>query len=429
MQQHRRKLTLALSLASLLGLATMLFVFAALSDHPQIFPLRNTLLYQYEQWRTAQFGPPAPPARGAVQGCIRTAIGNPAAAALILIAERDGTTHSTSSDAAGCYQLDDLPAHRAVPMIATATGASYAAPAVQVHANTRITHDITLPAEELRSGVSGANLRLGAPVTLTHPLPSPSSAFEQQLWFDTPAKPYSDIFYYTPLTVTETSRLPVLLIVYPGPAAAWRGVSIPLAAAGYSVIGVGPEYALDLAADIDILQTLVQFVRAGWLPHADPRQIVLMGGSYSSLHVFGLLQRDTGFQGAVLLGPPTDLFELRRQFEAGDFFPPFGLDRALIALGFPDTQPQRFFTYSPRFHVRPHLPPILLLHSRTDEVVPFAQSELLAAELARQNVPHQAVFFDNLSHYLRADQPSPDLDLMYRILLDFLAEVVHPSTP
>ncbi len=429
MQQHRRKLTLAVSLASLLGLAIMLFLFVAVSDHPQIFPLRNTLLYHFAQWRTAQFGAPAPPERGAVQGCIRTYMGNPASAALILIAERDGTTHSTTSDADGCYQLDNLPARRAVPMIATATGTVHAAPAVQVQANATTTHHIALPVEELRSGVSGANLRLGAPVTLTHPLPQPSSAVEQQLWFDAAAKPYSDIFFYTPITVTAASRLPVLLIVYPGPAAAWRGVSIPLAAAGYTVIGVGPEYALDLAADIDILQTLVQFVRAGWLPYADPRQIVLMGGSYSSLHVFGLLQRDTGFQGAVLLGPPTDLFELRRQFEAGDFFPPFGLDRALIALGFPDTQPQRFFTYSPRFHVRPHLPPILLLHSRTDEVVPFAQSELLAAELARQNVPHQAVFFDDLSHYLRADQPSPDLDLMYRILLDFLAEVIHSPAP
>ncbi len=429
MQQHRRKLTLAVSLASLLGLAIMLFLFVAVSDHPQIFPLRNTLLYHFAQWRTAQFGAPVPLERGAVQGCIRTHTGNPAAAALILIAERDGTTHSTTSDADGCYQLDNLPARRAVPMIATATGTVHAAPAVQVQANATTTHHIALPVEELRSGVSGANLRLGAPVTLAHPLPQPSSAVEQQLWFDAAAKPYSDIFFYTPITVTAASRLPVLLIVYPGPAAAWRGVSIPLAAAGYTVIGVGPEYALDLAADIDILQTLVQFVRAGWLPYADPRQIVLMGGSYSSLHVFGLLQRDTGFQGAVLLGPPTDLFELRRQFEAGDFFPPFGLDRALIALGFPDTQPQRFFTYSPRFHVRPHLPPILLLHSRTDEVVPFAQSELLAAELARQNVPHQAVFFDDLSHYLRADQPSPDLDLMYRILLDFLAEVIHSPAP
>lgn len=390
------------------------------SDHPRLFPLRNTLQYQLDQWWTEQFGASAPAPVGSVAGCITTDTGAAAVAARVLIAERDGTVHTGLTGDDGCLRLDNVPVGRYTPMVATADGFSVVAAPLRVQAGTTTDYMAQMPKVTVPVAGAGDTLRLGEPMTLTHPLPHPSSAIERDLRFFYKGRLNQEAFFYTPITATHASHLPVLLIVYPGPAAAWRGVSIPLAAAGYAVIATGPAYALDLEADIDELQRIVQFVRAGRFPAADARQIVLMGGSYSSLHVFSLLRRDAGFHGAVLLGPPTDLFELRRQFEAGSFFPPFGLDRALIALGYPDRQPRRFFEYSPRYHVRADLPPLLLLHSRTDEVVPFAQSELLVAELERMGVPHRAVFFDGLSHYLRADQPSPELDLMYDILLDFL---------
>ena len=60
------------------------------------------------------------------------------------------------------------------------------------------------------------------------------------------------------------------------------------------------------------------------------------------------------------------------------------------------------------------------MHSRNDEIVPFQQSEQLAADLTRLGVPNEVHFFDGLSHYLLADRPSAELTTLYEITLTFL---------
>jgi dipeptidyl aminopeptidase/acylaminoacyl peptidase len=262
-------------------------------------------------------------------------------------------------------------------------------------------------------------LQISAPVTLTWALPQPSVAVRRQLSYDSGGRPNQLTYLYTPV-MAGPAPLPMLLAVYPGAADTWEGVSIPLAAAGYTVVAVGPAYALDLEDDIAELQRLVAFARAGALPGADGARMALLGGSYSSLHVQALLERDSGFRGVVLLGGISDIFDMRRRLEQGSFIPPFGLDQALIALGTPNISPERPWRYSSRFHLRRGLPPIMLMHSRNDKIVPFQQSEQLAADLERLGVPHEAHFFDGLSHYLLADQPSEELTTLYEITLTFL---------
>jgi hypothetical protein len=197
-------------------------------------------------------------------------------------------------------------------------------------------------------------------VTLTWALPQPSLAVRRQLSYDSGGRPNQLTYLYTPVAA-GAAPLPTLLAVYPGAADTWEGVSIPLAAAGYAVVAVGPAYALDLEDDIAELQRLVAFARAGALPGADGARMALLGGSYSSLHVQALLERDSGFRGVVLLGGISDIFDMRRRFEHGSFVPPFGLDQALIALGTPDISPERPWRYSSRFHLRRGLPPMLLM--------------------------------------------------------------------
>jgi dipeptidyl aminopeptidase/acylaminoacyl peptidase len=127
-------------------------------------------------------------------------------------------------------------------------------------------------------------------------------------------------------------------------------------------------------------------------------------------------------QAVVLLGPPTDLFDMRRRLENGTYIPPFGLDQALIALGLPNREPLRYWHYSGAYHVRADFPPLALLHSRTDDVVPYQQSELLAANLAEAGAPHQTHFFDGASHYLLAEGGDADTLKIYEITLNFLAK-------
>ncbi len=360
---------------------------------------------------------------GALYGCVRGVGAVPLASAAVIVAERDGAVHQAQADARGCYEIAGLPAGRYVPIV---SAPGYDAAAIRpwglparIGAGDRTQLDAALVPLSLPAVRPGLMLQISAPVTLTWALPQPGMAVRRQLSYDSGGRPNQLTYLYTPVAAGD-APLPTLLAVYPGAADTWEGVSIPLAAAGYAVVAVGPAYALDLEDDIAELQRLVAFARAGALPGADGERMALLGGSYSSLHVQALLERDSGFRGVVLLGGISDIFDMRRRFEHGSFIPPFGLDQALIALGTPDISPERPWRYSSRFHLRRGLPPMLLMHSRNDEIVPFQQSEQLAADLARLGVPHEAHFFDGLSHYLLADQPSAELTSLYDLTLAFL---------
>jgi dipeptidyl aminopeptidase/acylaminoacyl peptidase len=395
-------------------------IFFATSNNPNIWPLRNTLSYHVTTWWEDQFGSAQSAGEGILRGCVTSSEGQPIPGATVLVSERDGTTHTARTDSSGCYEIEDIPESNYVPVAGAPGYADRTLRRVYIAADSQHTLDLTLQPYTPPDVAPGTNLRLSEPVTVTWPLPQPSEAVRREINYTSGGEPNQSTWLYTPTSNSQQS--PTLLAIYPGPADTWEGVSVPLASAGYAVIGIGPEYALDLDEDINELQRLVQFARAGRLPGASSEQIAVLGGSYSGLHAMRMLRRDVGFCAAVLLGPPSDLFDYRRRFEEGSFFPPFGLDQALIALGTPDTSPERYWRNSARYHLRPDMPPILLMHSRDDEIVPFQQSELLAAALERQQIPHDVYFFDGMSHYLRADEPSPQLDNLYTITLQFLGE-------
>jgi hypothetical protein len=414
-----------------LVLAGLLIIFAlgflATSENSAIWPVRNTLLYRATRWWAANVGSSQSAGAGALYGCVRSVGGQALPRATVSVAEPDGALHQAMADRNGCYELASLPAGRYVP-IASAAGYDDAAirswglpVGVGVGERTRL--DAVLAPLSLPAVQPGARLQIGEPITLTWALPQPGTAVRRQLSYDSGGRPNQLTYLYTPVGA-GAAPLPTLLAVYPGQADTWEGVSIPLAAAGYAVIAVGPAYALDLANDIAELQRLAAFARAGALPGVDARRMAVLGGSYSSLHVQALLERDAGFRAVLLLGGISDIFDMRRRFEQGSFIPPFGLDQALIALGTPNSSPERYWRYSSRFHLRRGLPPMLLMHSRNDEIVPFQQSEQLAADLTRLDVPHEAYFFDGLSHYLLADRPSAELTNLYDITLAFLRHSV-----
>jgi dipeptidyl aminopeptidase/acylaminoacyl peptidase len=190
------------------------------------------------------------------------------------------------------------------------------------------------------------------------------------------------------------------------------------------VLAVGPAYSFDLERDVDELERLLDFARAGQLPDVDGARAAVLGGSYSALHVLRLLAHDHAapapgaFQGVVLLGPPADLFDMRRRYEDGSFIPPFGLDQALVALGLPDRAPLLYWRYSGVYHVRRDFPPVLLIHSRDDPVVPYQQSEQLAAALAAAGVPHELHFFETAGHYLLSE--GAEAQQIYQLSVEFL---------
>lgn len=406
---------------ALLALLALL-MFLATSQNPAIWPVRNTLYYEINDlWA----GPPAAPARSGdseLRGCVTGGGGRPVSGAIAMVSEPYGLVHRARAGGDGCYRLRNLPAGRFVPMI---SAPGYEAAAIEPWGlsislgpgETQV-RDARLEPIDLPPLTPAAAIALSDPVTLSVELPRPSTAVRRQLSFDNGGDPNQLTYVYQP--AGSHAPRPVLLAVYPGTAAEWEGVSIPLAAAGYVVVAIGPEYSLDLDADIDELRRLVGLVRGGVVPGADGGDIALIAGSYSSLHVQRLLLYDTGFRSAVLLGPLSDLFDFRLRYESGTFMPPFGLDQALIALGWPNLSTERYHRYSSQYHVRPDWPPILLMHSKTDDVVPYEQSEQLIVEFDRQGVYHEDHFLEGMSHYLRTDGDPAELSRLYAITLDFL---------
>lgn len=404
----------------------MAIIWLATTDHDLIWPRRNFVYYQFlRRWwdivGEPQTGPP-----GTLRGTILDEQGRPIVGARALVSRWDGTTYTARTASDGTYRITNIPAGRYQPvagapkyedvLVASEEGG------VIIKADMETVVDIILPTKQPHFVTPGTNLALGEPTAISCEEPIPSSATRRQVTFDNAGQPNEVTYLYTPITATTATQFPLLLTVYPGPADDWECVSAPLSAAGYSVLGIGPAYSLELAGQIDELERLLDFAASGQFPETDPTKIAVLGGSYSGLHVLLLFQRDynPAIKAAVLLGAPTDIFAMRHYLEEKTFIPPFGLDKVLIALGLPDRQPMRYWRSSGAYHVNSNMPPVLVLHSYVDEVVPVDQSELLVVGLVEEGVPHQVYFFEGASHYLLS--PSGESRAIYDLTLDFLAE-------
>ena len=119
-------------------------------------------------------------------------------------------------------------------------------------------------------------------------------------------------------------------------------------------------------------------------------RIGILGGSFTSLHVYRWLEREGGVRGAVILGGIADLFAYRLDWEHGalDLPPEVGdIDTALMALGTPDRRPEQYLRYSAAFHPD-RLPPLLLAHGAKDRIVPTHQTvDFAASSLANTANP------------------------------------------
>ena len=410
-------------LLAVVALAAAALLWLLTTDNDAVWPVRNTLQYRLAMVWWGWVGFPQQGEGGTLAGVVRDTEGRPIAGAWVLVSRWDGKTYRAQSAADGRYRIEGIPAGRYVPVAGApgyanlAIGGAWRRTRIRPGAETTL--DVTLTPEEPPVVAPGTAFRLSEQAVVTCATPVESEAVRQTVTFDNAGQPNQPTFYYTPVTDPLAAPLPLLLTIYPGPADSWECASTPLASAGYAVIAAGPAYSLDLEKDIDELERLRQFAAGGRFPGADGNRLALLGGSYSALLVERMLERNpTGARAAVLLGPPTDLFEMRRQLELGNFTPPFGLDQVLVALGLPDRQPMRYWRYSAAYHLPPNLPPLLLIHSRSDEVVPFAQSQLLANNLEAAGLSYELHFFEGASHYLLSE--SGEGLTIYRLTLDFL---------
>ena len=86
----------------------------------------------------------------------------------------------------------------------------------------------------------------------------------------------------------------------------------------------------------------------------------------------------------------------------------------------PVTERAKFDPWSPLRNVTREYPPTLLLHGDADTDVPFAQSEAMAAELARHGVEHELVRIKDGPHGFDAKREDPQVAAAFDKVIAFL---------
>ena len=397
-----------------------LICWSAVTDNSHVWPVRNTIEYYAARSWWNLVGEPGRTHRGSIEGVVSDEAGRPVAQAVVLVSEWDGRVHSSLTDQKGRYRIEQVPvgfyrlASVAPGYSPMQSGGVLRGVTVRPDRIVQATCQLQLDSPTLKADFQSPQQL--EPQELVCQSPVAGSAKRETLRFD-PQQWNELVFLYRPVE-SGAGPLPVLLTVYPGPVDTWECVSIGLAQAGYAVLAVGPAYGLDLTKDVDALQKLLSLVKQGGIAGLDGERIAALGGSYSALLLELLMLRDPGLSAVILLGPPTDMFDFRRRFEREGFRPPFGLDRALVALGLPSRDPLRYLKHSMVYHVRPGLPATQIFHSYQDEIVPYQQSSLLADSLSRQGVETELHLFEGASHYLLEDGAAAMK--IYQQTLDFL---------
>ena len=405
-----------------------LFLWGATTDNLAVWPVRNTLDYHMMRAWHSFFGEPDRNRTGYLQGKVISETDAPVPGASVVIAEWDGKVHLATSGADGIFRMEDVP-QGFYRLSAVAPGfdpgqSEGILRGVTVRAGMTARETIRLKATRKKQLPALTGAQFSDPQVVTCKSPVPGTAVRETLTFSKESGYDERLFVYRPVGASS-QPLPVLVTVYPGFLDTWECVSVGQAVPGYAVIAMGPGYSMDLTKDVDGLQRLVALVKSGGLPGFDSKHVAALGGSYSALLLELLMMRDSSLSAVVLLGAPTDMFDFRRRFERDGFFPPFGLDKALVALGAPDRDPLRYLKHSMVYQVRPGLPPTILFHSYQDDIVPYQQSGLLAEALRRNGVDAELHVFDGASHYLLEDGDTA-LSIYYKMLAFLKRQGVVP---
>ena len=375
-----------------------------------------------------------PAATGSLGGVVRDADGRPIAGASVVVADIIGRTYTATSAVDGGYRIADLPAGNYLPL---AVGPAHlqrgrVGPAGRV-ATVRAARladsvDFRLPARPAYDAATNDSLRLGEQSAITVEGLESDTVLRRTFTFANRGKLLDGGLVHEPLPGSGNGPFPILLIIYPGEAASWEGVSVPLAARGYVVVSYFPRRLLDLDGDLDDLRLLLNLAAGGQLAtRGDGRRIVLVGGSVSTIYTYQLAKTfaaqpfAANVPAAIQYGGLFDFYTFRQSWETGGVIIDPGiseLEYLLIALGRPDTRPELYLRLSPRFDLGPdRLPPTLLVHAERDIIVPVEQSKLAAAGLSAAGVAHELLLYPELEHYLDIGKRDPaQLDMLQRTL-------------
>lgn len=203
----------------------------------------------------------------------------------------------------------------------------------------------------------------------------------------------------------------------------------PLQEHGYAWFSISYRFANDVfqfGAAVDDVQQAIQHVRqhAGEY-NIDPTRIVLIGESAGAhLAVLAVMREPRSVSAVVAFYCPSDLESLAQQSRSI----PEAVRQAVLASGLGDVILDRLRHLSPLQHVRPDLPPFLLIHGTADTLVPYDQSQRLQAKLRESGVPCELIPIKGGGHGLRWWEHSPNFVSYRKQMFDWMEKRVLRSS-
>ncbi len=382
----------------------------------------------------------------------------------VIIADPSGKTY-TATTLFGNYTIKDVPAGNYLPMAAragyldaSATGeitpfgrwsgtiSRYRLVASVRGGGTTDNINFVMKKRGVYQIQPGNSLKLGEASETFRDNPVPSPALRRTFSFENSGLSKSGLLY-EPSADKGPGPFPILIIVYPGPATSpsWEGVSIPLAAQGFVVVayqpelfGPNPERGLNLKGDVSDMLQLYNYAKSGQFSlRGDPQKVVITGGSVSTVYTYLLLRElenstatdKAAIKGGIMYGGLADMYRYRYDWDRGKLYIDPGiqdLESMLIAFGRPDLRPEIYMQFSPYFHLdKNSLPPLLLVHTSKDSIVPVVQTELLAGIMDRLNIQKKLLIYQDIEHYLDTSKRDPaQLDMLNQTI-EFLKQVTR----
>lgn len=196
----------------------------------------------------------------------------------------------------------------------------------------------------------------------------------------------------------------------------------PLEQAGFAWFSISyrlaPQYLFP--APIDDVQRAVRWVRDNAREYnVDPQRIALIGESAGAhLAAMAALRDSEAVKAVVAFYPPTDLVDLAR---SSTLLPP-----ALKQAVRDDVRGQFLLMLlgemSPISHVKPGMPPFLLVHGTADTVVPYQQSVKLCRRMQDVGAACDLVTVEGARHGFRSWVAGPAREAYTRLMTEWLRD-------
>lgn len=239
--------------------------------------------------------------------------------------------------------------------------------------------------------------------------------------------------YYAPASsrYEGTESPPLIISVHGGPTsqvtAGYNPVAQFFTTRGYAVFfpnhrgstGYGRTYMNKLRGNwglYDVEDSASGAAHLASLGLADPRKLVIMGGSAGGFTVLQSLVDKPGFYRAGVC-----LFGVSNQFTLVADTHKFEAHYSDLLLGVLPQAADNYRLRSPIFHAQKIVDPVIVFQGEDDKVVPKAQSEAIVASLRARHIPHEYHLYPGEGHGWRKPET---IEHYYTTLIAFLKQYV-----